>query len=541
MTCAYQLRPGSAPSTMIAVAVCPGSALAPRGYGRSCNGSETAGLAHRFSLGSRCAAGIAGCGEAAEHVQPGGRGAELLDHAGAPGDLRHAAVPGAARGRQRDEHRAGDRRPRPTTPSGSSPTTSAGTGRTAARATSGSTTGGRTATASCARSCSPRATARRSPATCGRRVAGPAKRPGIVITNGSVQADEQLYWYAAQALAKDGYVVLTFDPQGQGQSDTFGEGADQQRGRPRPERRPAVLRRHRGRDQLLPVDAAAPLRAGAELHHRDQPRRQAGPRGSSAGLDAAYNPFWQLLNPSEIGLAGHSYGAAGVSYIAQWDPRVKAVVAWDNLGGPDPKPARCPARQPADDRRAGLPGGSRRAHDRADHQARRSASRPTTGCRRRRTPRCPDPHGQGARSRWPTRKAGVDTRRADHPRRLAPGLQLHPQPGLRRLAARPGHDRLVHERLVRQVPQARPTADKRLLTQRWRNDPVERPSRPQPRPQRVLLLLPLAAGHPPVRRRDVRLRGHARGLPGDGRQRRLSRGLLLRRDRSFAGCGAVAD
>jgi len=31
-----------------------------------------------------------------------------------------------------------------------------------------------------------------------------AKMPGIVITNGSVQADEQLYWYAAQALAKDG-------------------------------------------------------------------------------------------------------------------------------------------------------------------------------------------------------------------------------------------------------------------------------------------------------------------------------------------------
>src|SRR3954468_7021988 len=29
---------------------------------------------------------------------------------------------------------------------------------------------------------------------------GPARRPGIVITNGSVQANEQLYWYAAQAL-----------------------------------------------------------------------------------------------------------------------------------------------------------------------------------------------------------------------------------------------------------------------------------------------------------------------------------------------------
>ena len=53
--------------------------------------------------------------------------------------------------------------------------------------------------------------------------AGPAKRPAIVITNGSVQADEQLYWFAAQALAKAGYVVLTFDPQGQGQSDTQGQ------------------------------------------------------------------------------------------------------------------------------------------------------------------------------------------------------------------------------------------------------------------------------------------------------------------------------
>jgi alpha-beta hydrolase superfamily lysophospholipase len=56
--------------------------------------------------------------------------------------------------------------------------------------------------------------------------------PGVVITNGSVQADEQMYWYAAQALAKSGYVVLTFDPQGQGQSDVFGEGPDAQEGVP---------------------------------------------------------------------------------------------------------------------------------------------------------------------------------------------------------------------------------------------------------------------------------------------------------------------
>jgi hypothetical protein len=55
-----------------------------------------------------------------------------------------------------------------------------------------------------------------------------------------------------------------------------------------------------------------------------------------AGLDAAYNPLWEMLNPRKLGLAGHSYGAAGVSYIGQWDPRVKAIVAWDNLAAPDP-------------------------------------------------------------------------------------------------------------------------------------------------------------------------------------------------------------
>ncbi len=31
---------------------------------------------------------------------------------------------------------------------------------------------------------------------------GPAKRPGIVITNGLIQAPEFLYWWAAQTLAK---------------------------------------------------------------------------------------------------------------------------------------------------------------------------------------------------------------------------------------------------------------------------------------------------------------------------------------------------
>src|SRR5215210_4830279 len=76
----------------------------------------------------------------------------------------------------------------------------------------------------------------RNGATLGGRVwftrAGPAKRPGVVIVNGSVQASETLYWFAAQALAKAGYVVLTFDPQNQGRSDSRGESPDQDEGFP---------------------------------------------------------------------------------------------------------------------------------------------------------------------------------------------------------------------------------------------------------------------------------------------------------------------
>jgi hypothetical protein len=61
-----------------------------------------------------------------------------------------------------------------------------------------------------------------------------------------------------------------------------------------------------------------------------------------AGLDTAYNPYYSLLGSGKIGLVGHSYGAAGVSYIAHWDPRVGAVVALDNLGGPGPDAGSVP-------------------------------------------------------------------------------------------------------------------------------------------------------------------------------------------------------
>jgi dienelactone hydrolase len=187
---------------------------------------------------------------------------------------------------------------------------------------------------------------------------GPAKRPGIVITNGSVQADEQMYWYAAQTLAKDGYVVMTFDPQGQGQSDTLGAGKDTQEGVPaQTDGRPFYDGTEDAIDFFLSTPkhpyVPAPSCNSGTSHAAKQHQRV------KQGFDAAYNPFWSILDRKELGLAGHSYGAGAVSYIAQWDKRVKAVVAWDNLGPPSPdgKEKGCVAtrdRRPAKIRVPGL-------------------------------------------------------------------------------------------------------------------------------------------------------------------------------------------
>jgi dienelactone hydrolase len=181
--------------------------------------------------------------------------------------------------------------------------------------------------------------------------AGPARRPGIVITNGSVQAPERLYWYAAQALAKAGYVVLTWDPQGQGLSDTQGESPDQNEGVPaQTDGRPF----YDGTEDAINFLESTPQNPYQPVPSCNTGTSHAAKQDArvAAGLDAAYNPFWQLLARGfGVGLAGHSYGAAGVSYVGQWDPRVKTIVAWDDLGGPGPNDAPVPGAAP------GLPPG----------------------------------------------------------------------------------------------------------------------------------------------------------------------------------------
>jgi dienelactone hydrolase len=164
---------------------------------------------------------------------------------------------------------------------------------------------------------------------------GPARRPGVVITSGSIQAPETLYWFAAQSLAKAGYVVLTWDPQQQGRSDSQGEPPDQDEGFPaQTDGRPFF-------DGT--VDALDFFFSTPEAPFRPRPSCESGTshapkhdRRVAAGLNARHNPLAGMLDHGRVGVAGHSFGASGVSYVGQADPRVKAIVAWDNLREPAP-------------------------------------------------------------------------------------------------------------------------------------------------------------------------------------------------------------
>lgn len=168
------------------------------------------------------------------------------------------------------------------------------------------------------------------------------RMPAVVIVNGDL-APEQVYWWAAEVLARAGYVVMTFDPQGHGASDTLGTGT--------------TRLRHVAVQQVAGTDAVnAPADQDAAEQVRDAlaflesgPRQPYVPpavagfaRGTSpagakqrslaASGDAdRFDPLRRLVDARRIGLAGHSRGADAVSIVGSRDPRVDAIVAWDNL------------------------------------------------------------------------------------------------------------------------------------------------------------------------------------------------------------------
>jgi dienelactone hydrolase len=136
-------------------------------------------------------------------------------------------------------------------------------------------------------------------ASCRDRPAGlPAYQPpypAVVVVHGGA-ATQEMYLWGAEALAEDGYMVLTFQI-------------------PEPEN------------------------AAGDSHYPDTKAALdyllSTPGTPAAG--GAVNPRWTELDREHIGLAGHSAGGVAVSRLGQEDPRVSAIVSWDRAqSGPMP-------------------------------------------------------------------------------------------------------------------------------------------------------------------------------------------------------------
>src|SRR4051794_3162276 len=136
--------------------------------------------------------------------------------------------------------------------------------------------------------------------------------PGVVITDGSVQAYQELYYWAAEDLAAHGYMVLVYDVQGQGSSDLFPANC------PDPSNATVSC-------PGVPYQQNYNFYQGAEDSLSFFLSDPEHPFGGS------YNPYARVLDRSRVGIAGHSLGAAAVSIVGQCDKRVKTIVAWDNL------------------------------------------------------------------------------------------------------------------------------------------------------------------------------------------------------------------
>jgi dienelactone hydrolase len=176
--------------------------------------------------------------------------------------------------------------------------------------------------------------------------------PGAVITTGSVQGSEGMYRWLAQDLAERGYVVLTYDVQGQGGGETLPH-------EPLPSGEtnalpfcnpfatpqdgeaygcPGVPAQQLSNFVVGTQDALSFFTSTPSQHY-------ANPRSEGAKV-SAYNPYWQQFDrspdkfpatpgrTSRIAIIGHSMGAAAVSKVQGTDRRVAAVVALDKLTGP---------------------------------------------------------------------------------------------------------------------------------------------------------------------------------------------------------------
>ena len=195
---------------------------------------------------------------------------------------------------------------------------------------------------------------------------GAAPAPAVVITTGSIQGTQHMYWWAARTLAKHGYLVLTWDVQGQGESETTPHAP----GQTLPFVDPASDDGYT--DDGVPFQQAFNFHEGtidALRFFTSTPDHPYVPGGWTADDLAAaraahdagsepidwVNPLWAAFDGQNLGIAGHSLGAGAVSNVQQCSDRsdryleildfctrsfpIDAVVGWDRLSaGSDTDP-----------------------------------------------------------------------------------------------------------------------------------------------------------------------------------------------------------
>ena len=180
----------------------------------------------------------------------------------------------------------------------------------------------------------------------GRVLRGPF--PGVVLTEGSVQGSEGMYEWLAQDLAERGYVVLTYDVQGQGTSETLPHETGEVFPTCDPTAEPAAgeMTGCPG----VPFQQVSNFVVGTRNalgFFTSTPSRPYANPSAAPGEAIVFNPYWRLFDRSpdrrtatpgrttRIAIIGHSLGALAVSQVQATDRRVAAVVALDKLRGDD--------------------------------------------------------------------------------------------------------------------------------------------------------------------------------------------------------------
>jgi pimeloyl-ACP methyl ester carboxylesterase len=138
----------------------------------------------------------------------------------------------------------------------------------------------------------------------------------VVFVTGSIQSSAGVYQWIAEDLAERGYVVLTFDVQGQGQSETLP---------------------HNGTLDGVPSEQQSNFDDDAEnaiSWMLSTPKEK---------WERTYNPLWKEIDHGPdrhsvtpgrtvpLALIGHSTGAVTVSYLQGVDPRIEVAVALDKI------------------------------------------------------------------------------------------------------------------------------------------------------------------------------------------------------------------